>query len=67
MTRIGRESSDWARRRSSESFRYGTHEFQLIHLRRYVEFDFHNECKGMRYENISKLINSLTDDLEDLQ
>jgi len=23
---------------------------------RYHEFDFHAECKGMRYENISKLI-----------
>ncbi|CAG8450076.1 3262_t:CDS:10 [Ambispora gerdemannii] len=25
----------------------------------YVEFDFHKECKGMKYENISKLVNSL--------
>ena len=23
---------------------------------RYHEFDFHAECKGMRYENISKLV-----------
>lgn len=23
---------------------------------RYHEFDFHAECKGMRYENISRLI-----------
>lgn len=42
-------------------------ELWLTQFRRYVEFDFHNECKGMRYENISKLITSLTDDLEDLQ
>ncbi|KAI5451680.1 hypothetical protein NCC49_001661 [Naganishia albida] len=26
---------------------------------RYTEFDFHNECKGMKYENIGKLINQL--------
>ncbi|KAJ9103285.1 hypothetical protein QFC21_002708 [Naganishia friedmannii] len=26
---------------------------------RYTEFDFHNECKGMKYENISKLITQL--------
>ncbi|CAG8478538.1 5695_t:CDS:10 [Ambispora leptoticha] len=25
----------------------------------YVEFDFHKECKGMKYENISKLVCSL--------
>ncbi|CEQ39708.1 SPOSA6832_01253, partial [Sporobolomyces salmonicolor] len=25
---------------------------------RYVEFDFHRECRGMRYENISNLINN---------
>lgn len=22
---------------------------------RYVEFDFHRECKGMKYENVAKL------------
>ncbi|KDQ18061.1 hypothetical protein BOTBODRAFT_29373 [Botryobasidium botryosum FD-172 SS1] len=26
---------------------------------RYHEFDFHKECKGMRYENISKLVTDL--------
>ncbi|KAK3841018.1 MAG: SacI homology domain-containing protein [Linnemannia gamsii] len=26
---------------------------------RYVEFDFHEQCKGMRYENIERLIKSL--------
>ena len=36
-------------------------------LCRYVEFDFHHECKGMKYENIGKLISSLHDDLEDMQ
>ncbi|CAJ0871840.1 5090_t:CDS:10 [Entrophospora sp. SA101] len=25
----------------------------------YIEFDFHKECKGMKYENISKLVSSL--------
>lgn len=25
----------------------------------YIEFDFHKECKGMRYENISKLVSIL--------
>ncbi|CAO3628830.1 unnamed protein product [Cunninghamella blakesleeana] len=29
----------------------------------YVEFDFHRETKGMRYENISKLCDSLRDDM----
>lgn len=32
---------------------------------RYVEFDFHAECRGMKYENISKLTDSLTQDLEE--
>lgn len=36
-------------------------------LRRYVEFDFHHECRGMRYENISKLITALESDLEEMQ
>ncbi|KAI7873046.1 SacI homology domain-containing protein [Spinellus fusiger] len=30
---------------------------------KYVEFDFHRETKGMRFENISKLSTSLYDDL----
>ncbi|ORY98766.1 SacI homology domain-domain-containing protein [Syncephalastrum racemosum] len=30
---------------------------------KYVEFDFHRETKGMRFENISRLSNSLRDDL----
>ncbi|BGP13974.1 hypothetical protein JCM10213v2_001912 [Rhodosporidiobolus nylandii] len=34
---------------------------------RFVEFDFHRECSGMRYENISKLIDNVKDDLEELQ
>ncbi|GAA5963523.1 hypothetical protein JCM21900_004539 [Sporobolomyces salmonicolor] len=34
---------------------------------RYVEFDFHRECRGMRYENISNLINNVKDDLEELR
>jgi hypothetical protein len=36
-------------------------------LHRYVEFDFHKETKGMKYENISKLSNSLYDDMTKLQ
>lgn len=32
---------------------------------RYESFDFHNECKGMRYENISKLINNLGETISD--
>lgn len=31
---------------------------------RYVEFDFHRETKGMQFENISRLSNSLRDDLD---
>ncbi|KAG1141195.1 hypothetical protein G6F37_008309 [Rhizopus arrhizus] len=34
---------------------------------KYVEFDFHKETKGMKYENISKLSNSLYDDMTKLQ
>jgi phosphatidylinositol 4-phosphatase len=30
---------------------------------RYQYFDFHNECKGMRYERISKLTDLLEEDL----
>ncbi|KAI9253408.1 SacI homology domain-containing protein [Phascolomyces articulosus] len=33
---------------------------------KYVEFDFHRETKGMRFENISKLSTSLRDDLTKL-
>ncbi|OZJ06113.1 hypothetical protein BZG36_01058 [Bifiguratus adelaidae] len=29
---------------------------------KYVEFDFHGECKGMKYENIGKLTSTLKDD-----
>jgi hypothetical protein len=36
-------------------------------LFRYVEFDFHKETKGMRFENISKLSKSLHDDLSKIQ
>ncbi|KAI9353947.1 SacI homology domain-containing protein [Pilaira anomala] len=34
---------------------------------KYVEFDFHRETKGMRFENISKLSKSLHDDLSKIQ
>ncbi|KAI8890538.1 hypothetical protein K501DRAFT_67674 [Backusella circina FSU 941] len=34
---------------------------------KYVEFDFHRETKGMRYENITKLSTSLYDDLSKIQ
>ncbi|KAF8319283.1 hypothetical protein DL93DRAFT_2164502 [Clavulina sp. PMI_390] len=41
---------------------------QVVELNRpdikYEGFDFHHECKGMRYENISKLIDSLARDFE---
>lgn len=30
---------------------------------RYQYFDFHNECKGMRYERISNLVDLLEEDL----
>lgn len=32
--------------------------------RRYVDFDFHHECKGMKYENIGKLIDQVKNDLD---
>ncbi|KAI8336915.1 SacI homology domain-containing protein [Blakeslea trispora] len=34
---------------------------------KYVEFDFHKETKGMKFENISKLSKSLHDDLSKMQ
>lgn len=35
---------------------------------RYVEFDFHSECKGMKYENISsRLLPQLESDLDELR
>ncbi|GAA5862137.1 hypothetical protein JCM8547_007751 [Rhodosporidiobolus lusitaniae] len=34
---------------------------------RYVEFDFHKECRGMRYDRISLLLDDIKDDLEELQ
>ncbi|KAF9276892.1 hypothetical protein BGZ88_001463 [Linnemannia elongata] len=33
---------------------------------RYVEFDFHEQCKGMRYENIERLIKSLESPIQEL-
>jgi phosphatidylinositol 4-phosphatase len=30
----------------------------------YNEYDFHNETKGMKYENISKLINQMAREFE---
>ncbi|RHZ46753.1 hypothetical protein Glove_606g57 [Diversispora epigaea] len=32
----------------------------------YKEFDFHNECKGMKYENISKLVDMLEKSFNDI-
>ncbi|BGP46172.1 hypothetical protein JCM10450v2_002012 [Rhodotorula kratochvilovae] len=34
---------------------------------RYVEFDFHKETRGFKYENISKLLDDLKPDLEEMQ
>ncbi|KAK4058668.1 hypothetical protein OIO90_000112 [Microbotryomycetes sp. JL221] len=33
---------------------------------KYVEFDFHGECRGMRFENVSKLITRIGSDLDDM-
>lgn len=30
---------------------------------RFVSFDFHKECKGMKYENLSKLLDSVSDEV----
>lgn len=35
-------------------------------LCRYVEFDFHKECKGMKFDNVSKLITTLQKDFDEL-
>lgn len=31
---------------------------------RYVWFDFHSECRKMKYENLSKLVSQIKDDLD---
>ncbi|KAM0753780.1 hypothetical protein T439DRAFT_322671 [Meredithblackwellia eburnea MCA 4105] len=33
---------------------------------KYVEWDFHHECRGMKYENIAKLTTLLQEDLESI-
>lgn len=44
--------------------------YQLMHSKlknsniKYIWFDFHAECKKMKYENLSKLINTIKDDLD---
>lgn len=30
---------------------------------RFVSFDFHKECKGMKYQNLSKLVDECADEL----
>ncbi|KAM0792485.1 hypothetical protein ACM66B_005157 [Microbotryomycetes sp. NB124-2] len=32
----------------------------------YVEFDFHGECRGMRFENVSKLITKVKTELDEM-
>lgn len=34
---------------------------------RYIGFDFHQECKGMRYENVSKLTSQLEGDMKEYE
>lgn len=31
---------------------------------KYIWFDFHHECKKMKYENLSKLLNEMKDELK---
>ncbi len=31
---------------------------------KYVWFDFHHECRKMKYENLSKLLNEIKEDLK---
>jgi hypothetical protein len=42
----------------TSAYREAVTDYNLADVQ-YVEFDFHAECKGMRYENISKLVNQL--------
>jgi len=38
----------------------------LCQITRYVEFDFHEQCRGMKYENIDRLIKSLEVPIQEL-
>ena len=31
---------------------------------KYVWFDFHHECRNMKYENLSKLLNEIKEDIK---
>ena len=42
--------------RDQPQFRLTKGNVTCLHFIRYVEFDFHRECRGMKYENISNLI-----------
>jgi hypothetical protein len=37
-----------------------------FHAVSYVEFDFHHECRGMKYENLSKLIQEIEQKLTNI-
>ncbi|SCV67011.1 BQ2448_5657 [Microbotryum intermedium] len=50
-----------------EAFRKGVELTQAEDKVKYVYFDFHHETKGMKYENIGKLITQIQPDLEDMQ
>ncbi|KDE06694.1 hypothetical protein MVLG_03040 [Microbotryum lychnidis-dioicae p1A1 Lamole] len=50
-----------------EAFRKGVELTQSEDKVKYVYFDFHHETKGMKYENIGKLITQVQPDLEDMQ
>lgn len=51
----------------SSELRYFQHPASLKDLSRYIGFDFHEQCKGMRYENISKLTSQLEGDMKDYE
>ena len=38
--------------------------FYFINKIRYVPFDFHHECKNMRWDRLSRLIDQISDDLD---
>jgi hypothetical protein len=34
---------------------------------KYTEWDFHGECRGMKYENIAKLLDERAEDIEHIR
>jgi hypothetical protein len=55
--------------KKGSQFRIGTEFSKLINNMKddriqYVWFDFHHECRNMKYENLSKLVDQIKDNMK---